>query len=170
MTNEEIVLSNINTRTKNMRFKFLPPNRVDYFDGRSYEGQLELYNDFIKDLKETPDVKSRVYKIMKYGRTTYYETGRYQCHSGARRSTLDIWKIYKFYFGDIDVFSIMRVLYELVKTDPDLNTYRCPNIRKRVFWFYSGYFKEKDMNVRAELGVPMSEWEHIGENYVQNVL
>ena len=159
MTNEEIVLSNINNRTKNMRFMFLHPRKDNYPFGRIHEEQLEKYNNFIKDLKSTADIKSRVHKIIIYGKATFYETGRLQCKSGARRSTLDIWKIYKFYFGDIDIFSIMRVLYDLVKNG-NVNTYRCPNIRKRVYWI--DIWKYKDYDVLAELGVALKEWENIG--------
>lgn len=163
MTNEEIVLSNISERKSRYRFLFKLMDRRYFCCDMHYKEAVDSFQYDVDKVKNATTIEDRVLAILKCGKSTFFESGGYQCKSGARRSTLDIWAIYKYYFGQIDVFTIMRTLYKLVNTVPDLNTYRCPNIRKRVFWFYE-YRPTKDMDVKAELGVPMSEWEHIGEN------
>lgn len=164
MKNEEIVLDKLN----NNRFLGKNPIHFDtgesryYWDSLEYERYKDRLEVDINALKGFTEILDRVRKITKMHYNTYHENGRFQCNSSARRSTVDIWRIYKYYFGDIDLFSIMRALYQLV-VDEDLNTYRCPDIRKRVYWRDS-YGRVKNLDVKAELGVPLSEWENIGLN------
>ena len=100
-----------------------------------------------------------------YQYPTYSIKNRFQCKPNARRSAVDIWRIYKNYFGDIDIFSIMRALYELVYIDWVLSTIRCCTVRKQVFWipamegFYGRIIKD---NLNSELGVNIKEWKNIG--------
>lgn len=169
MTNEEIVLEKLN----NNKFLGKSPIHFDaiitsdsWWTETEKSFYLETFNKKIQGLKSLESVLDRVREIINIskGYRTYNRYNNFQCYAGARRSTTDIWRIYKYYFGEIDIFSIMRALYQLV-TKEDLRTYRCSTIRKRVFW--KERWGAKDLNVKAELGVPLSEWENIGINYEQ---
>jgi hypothetical protein len=165
MTNEQIVMDRWNSN------RFLGKSAVEFRITRNryyldeYFSRVKIeFEQRIEALKKIENIVDRVNEILQISRSypTYFAgTNRFQCRSGARRSTIDVWRIYKNYFDEVDLFTIMRALFILVN-DKDLNTFRCPNIRKRVFWFdlYGG----KDYYVRAELGVPLSEWKDIGLN------
>lgn len=163
MTNEEIVLSKLNGNRflgKNpLHFDVQPENQIFYFSHQDYENYKKNFEGALDKLKSLTEPIDRVRQItlMKYN--TYHFNNRFQCYGHARRSTCDIWRIYKYYFGDVDIFTIMRALYQLVVSE-DLNTFRCPDIRKRVYWRES--YGEKNIHVAAELGVPLSEWKNIG--------
>lgn len=164
MTNEEIVLNKLSSgRLGKTPLKFSIPSRenYNYFDDTFYDNFKFRFDEEIKDFMELKGVNNRILGIIKLSEhyRTYYENGRFQCSANSRRSTVDIWRIYKYYFGDIDIFSIMRALYYVVKCK-NVNTYRCPDIRKRVFW--KDDYIEKDVIPAAELGVPFKEWENIG--------
>lgn len=163
MTNEQRVMENWN------RNRFLGKSAVEFRVSNNYTGDygnrlnLEL-KERIEALKKIDNIVDRVNKILLISRhySTYIVgTSRFQCRPGARRSTVDIWRIYKNYFEEVDIFTIMRALYVLVN-DRNLNTIRCSTVRKRVFWYDS--YNNKDFYIRAELGVPLSEWKEIGLN------
>lgn len=166
MTNEEIVLSKLN----NNRFLGNKPIHFDiekngyWFSEIDKQSYVNEFKRKIDVLKSQTSIVDRVRKITHMSYNTYHENGKYQCRAGARRSTCDIWRIYKYYFGDIDIFSIMRALYKLVY-DGELNTYRCPDVRKRVYWHDS--WRTRNLDEKAELGIPMTEWKDIGLNYGQ---
>jgi hypothetical protein len=148
MTNEEKVLDKIN----NNRWFGKSPL---YF--RTF---TDIEN---ADLHSINDITERVYKIFtisKYS-ATLDSRGRYQCCGGANRSTGDVWRIYKYYFGDIDIFTIMRALYKLV-SDSRLGTFRCSTVRKRVFWLINGTYTCRNFDDPAEFGVPLRDWKDIG--------
>lgn len=170
MTNEEIILNKIATNNKlgslPIMFRSGIPKKSLFYYNMDYiamvEQQYEKDMKKLETLKDNGNVLDRVNEITLIKSPTYYTNGRFQCHGAARRSTIDIWRLYKYYFGDIDIFSIMRALFELV-LNHKLNTYRCPDIRKRVFWRDS-YGNTVDLQTPAELGVPFSEWKNIGLN------
>jgi hypothetical protein len=169
MTNEELVLSRINNNCwiGKSKLHFKEPERSQYYYGWDYEENKTKYATNIKLLNSAKTVEDRIMAIINLGARTYDERNRYQCRSGARRSTVDLWRIYKYYYDEnVDIFTIMRALYKLV-TDSKLSTYRCPTVRKRVFWRFNEY-PHKDLYVSAEIGLPMTEWEHIGENKENN--
>jgi hypothetical protein len=165
MTNEQIVME----RWNNNRFlgktsvEFRVTRDVYFYEEQFNRVKLEL-DTRIESLKKIENIVDRVNEILIISRSypTYFTgTNRYQCKAGARMSTIDIWRIYKNYFEEVDIFTIMRALFVLVETT-NLNTFRCCTVRKRVFWFEN--WAEKNYDVRAELGVPLIEWKDIGLN------
>jgi hypothetical protein len=167
MTNEETVLSRIenNRFLGKSKLHFVEPEKESYYWEPEYKLEMERFNERLSRLKSASTVKDRVFAIISMRFKTYDERNRYQCRSGARRSTLDIWRIYKYYFDEVDVFTIMRALYELTIGERMVSTYRCPTVRKRVFWLYREY-GNIDRTVKAELGVSIDEWQNIGLNNV----
>jgi hypothetical protein len=163
MTNEQVVLDKINNNRflGKSKLHFVEPSNEDYYFRFEYENELRKYNERLAGLKSTSTVKDRVNAIINFKFKTYDERNRYQCHANARRSTLDIWRIYKYYFDEVDVFTIMRALYELTIKERLVSTYRCSTVRKRVFWPYRDY-GWIDKYVGAELGIGIDEWERIG--------
>ena len=167
MTNEEIVLERLkNPFLGKYPIHFDATNNLYYFH---YVNSLDNYKQMLKDdidiLKSETSVKDRVYKILSmYRYPTYSIKNRFQCKPNARRSTADIWRIYKNYFGDTDIFSIMRALYELVYIDRKLSTIKCCTVRKQVFWIpeMEGYGRTIRDYLNSELGVNLKEWENIG--------
>lgn len=167
MTNEQLVLNYLDkkwTGKSPLHFKEFERSAFgSLIDWNNYKNRIDNCMRVLND--ENSSVKDRVSAIIDHRGQTYDNRNRYQCHANARRSVVDIWRIYKYYCGDIDIFSIMRVLYEITITTK-LSTYRCPNVRKRVFWndtfSLNGY---KDLDVEAETGVPLTEWKNIGENH-----
>lgn len=163
MTNEEIILEKISSvRVGKTPLKFSIGSRDDYWSLQQYQASTEHLEEKIKYLKSIKDITMRVDEIIDLAESykTYTEDGKFQCGACCRRSTVDIWRIYVHYFGETDIFSVMRALYDLVM-DNDLNTYRCPDIQKRVFW-YDEDNSEADLDVKAELGVEIREWKEIG--------
>jgi hypothetical protein len=168
MTNEEIVL-------KKLENPFLGKHPIYYkasemyslgWFGLSKENyEMNLKKD-LEDLESKPDVKSRVGKILSmYDYPTYSVKNKFQCQPKARRSAVDIWRIYKNYFGEIDIFSIMRTLYEIVFVDKTVSTIKCPTVRRQVFWLPKmerWHDRQIEIYSISELGVNIKEWENIG--------
>lgn len=154
MTNEEIVLGSISNKIKYRKLsalKFRDDGRINF-------------NDDINHLKNLQSIDDRVYEIVCLCRryiTIHYKGENFQCRSGANRSAVDIMCIYKFYFGDIDLFTILRTLYRLV-SERRISTLKCSDIHKQVFWKrglgdnYSMYYET------TEFGIKFDEWMNIG--------
>lgn len=69
-----------------------------------------------------------------YQRGKSPDTAGYQCREGAYRSSLDIWRIAKFYFGaNIKLSDIMKSLANL-SSKGEISTHICSTIDRRVFW------------------------------------
>lgn len=149
MTNEEIVLKRLSKRGRS-------PLRFGGVNGIS-----ENITNMINHLKNKKSVYDRVYEILRLSRylQTYDSHNKFQCYGSARRSAQDIWRIYKYYFGDIDIFAIMRVLYYLVHEE-NLSCTRCCTINKLVFYFEN--YKLVQENLKGDLGVPLKFWKNIG--------
>lgn len=165
LSNKEKVLHKLSTNKflGKTPIRFRPPNRFDYFSTYHYDQDVRNFENVIDKLKAHTDVVSRVFNIIETSRhhaTQYPNNNRFQCRGGARRTACDIWRLYKYYFDEnVDIFTIMRALHAVVM-EYSVNTYRCPDIRRRVFWV-DGY-TVKDFEAKAELGVPFSEWKTIG--------
>ncbi len=170
MNNEEIVLKRLENKAQGeLHFKETI-NKDDYCTCSDciyrYNEAVNLIKNMKTNLASKTTVKDRVYEIMLIGRKviTLNSRNRFQCKRGANRSAQDIWRIYRYYFGDIDIFSIMRALYQLSKVDRKLNGYRCPNVRKQVFWLVGNGGQLED-HKKADLGVALKDWKDIGIGY-----
>lgn len=162
MTNEEIVLDSIKFKVKNRKLSPL-----------KFKNYSPYFNDFdrcISILKNLESKEDRILEIVKLASlffgTVYYKGESYQCRIGARRSVLDIMRIYKFYFEDIELFTVMRILNELVKKEK-ISTMRCWTVRKQVFWIDHGYYSAQNNYSgyeNTELGIKFKDWETIGTN------
>ncbi len=172
MTNEEIVLDRLNNRWLGKSPIQFKPQLLFYTYFCSSEKEKESaqkrfeksFDKDIEDLKSKITIEDRVIKILEmWGYQTYIKN-RFQCKASSRRSAPDIWRIYRNYFGEIDIFSIMRVLYELSIVDRKLSTTKCNNVRKQVFWIPSmeGGNLYQELNSISELGVNIREWKNIG--------
>lgn len=170
MTSEEIVLK----RLKNPSLGKYPIHykaTADYglcWFGLSLENyEMNLKTD-LDDLQSKTTVKDRVNKILTmYNYSTYSIKNRFQCKPKSRRSVVDIWRIYKNYFEDIDIFPIMRTLYELVYIDRTLSTIKCSTVRKQVFWFPNMEHSEHiyiGNCQNSELRIKIRYWKNIGLN------
>lgn len=153
MTNEEIVKE---------KLEKLPSSPI-YFQA---DWNRITFQNRIRDLRESKSVRDRIAKIMEL--SVEYESyigNRFQCGRGRRRSAHDIWRIYENYFGETDIFVIMRELYNLTVKEKLFNTIRCSTICKRVFWYKSRdvfSVREYEPWAKAELGVKFTEWKNIG--------
>jgi hypothetical protein len=161
MTNEEIVLKRLERKAKTP-LHFKEPRGYDYWLNEQFVSAKIRFTKEINELKETKTVEDRVYAIFKVGNHTPTVKGNVtQCHAGANRSAQDIWRIYKYYFGGIDIFSIMRALYQLSVVYRKLNGFRCSTVQKQVFWL-SNMGGDLETNDKADLGVALKNWEKIG--------
>jgi hypothetical protein len=164
MSNEEIVQERLEKHST-APLKFGEPRREDYYWDNDYIGRVDKFNKDLEILKNQNSVIERVKYIIKIGENTYHMNGRYQCHAYANRSARDIYRIYIYYFGEIDIFSILRALYKLAVEERYIQTYRCPTVRKQVFWLYERFAsKALEIDNKADLGVPVREWKDIGLN------
>lgn len=163
MTNEEIVLKRMEKKAKSP-LHFGLQERYMYWNDYEYRNAKSNFNAAINLIKQAKTVKDKVYAIILAGyKARTYKNNSCQCKTGANRSAQDIYRIYKYYFPDenIDIFSIMRALYQLSIVDGKLGTYRCPTVRKQVFWIRE-YWGNLEYHNKADLGVPLKEWENIG--------
>ncbi len=164
MTNEEMVLDSIKYKVKNRKLSALRLSFPTYF---SIQGNLTMETSLIDELKSQVSIEDRIYNIVKLSSRTFgtvhYKSGSYQCKPSARRSALDIMRIYKFYFEDIDLFTVMRTLYKLVE-DRKLSTMKCPTIHKEVFWVQSSNWDGSSNWEDTELNIKFNSWRTIGEN------
>lgn len=167
MTNEEIVLDRLSRLA-------VSPLHFDlgtgYYYGDAMITRKGLEHD-IENLKSKISIEERVLEILSlYRYPTYEQNKSFQCKSRARRSVQDIWRIYKNYFGDIDIFPIMRALYTLSKgVNKKLNSIHCCTVRKQVFWVHgmeNSYYGDDIHTVtdraKSHLGVPLRQWRNIG--------
>lgn len=164
MTNEEIVLYRLSKKALSP-LHFVEPNKGDYCYYNNYDNDLKLFKLNMESLKNgSTKVIDRVYTLITLGNKyrTYTKYNKFQCNRGARRSAQDLLRLYINYFGEIDIFSIMRVLYKLSVVERRLNSYRCPNVRKQVFWIRD--YNCLETNHKADLGVPLKDWQEIGLN------
>jgi hypothetical protein len=174
MTGEEIVLNRMKKKAKSP-LHFKEPayeNYRYYYDSREYfnrqmaKWQMAKFNECKSNLEKAITVHDRVNEILLFSHSfpTYSNRNRLQCNQGARRSAQDIWRTYIYYFGDIDIFSIMRELYKLAIREKKFSTFRCCTVRKQVFWYERNPSCFEVYN-KADLGVPLKEWENIGKNF-----
>lgn len=96
-------------------------------------------------------------------RESFYSRGSIyswrQCRGGANRSAMDIWRHIKYYQPDIDLFSVMRGLFNY-----DGNEYVrqvCPTVHKRVFYINYDNRNYNDYN-KDEFSLLWDDWEKIG--------
>jgi len=120
MTNEEII--------KNRMAK-KPKGKLHFKNGDV------SFIALVRELRRTVNPQQRILKILGIGDRyiTNNKYNNYQCRSGANRSLEDICRLYNYYFGDYDIFEIMRSLHKLVR-DKNLATDVCSVIKKQVFW------------------------------------
>lgn len=162
MTNEEIVLNRLESKAKSL-LHFKEPDRFTYYYESDFTARKNEFDELIKSMDGVETVKDRVYLLFQLGKNARtFRKNTLQCRIGANRSAQDIWRLYRYYFGEVDIFSIMRALYELSITDKKLGSYRCPTVRKQVFWLDN--FPIPETHSKADLGVPLSEWKDIGLN------
>ncbi len=163
LTKEQIVLKNMEKAAKSpLRFGVMD---MYYFP----QSQVSLEEE-IKELKQKTTLYDRIHLILwiagRYG--TYDEHNRKQCHGGARRSLFDIKRIYEYYFGEVNVFDIMRVLYQLAVKEKKIYTMSCWTTQKLVFWTHrNDGGTERRITAKREVGVPVKDWENIGLTEVQ---
>lgn len=119
------------------------------------------------ELLSTKKVVHRVIKIIEIAqslRTQRAIGGRIQCKAGARRSSGDIYRLYKTYFqDDVDYFDILGALYEICterKMTERICAIRCPNVRKLVFWKNSSVYAYPyvDTHKLGEVGLNIKLW------------
>lgn len=154
MTNEEVIMARFAKKAKGDL----------HFRSNDWKGDNFLRN--VRELRATKSVKDRVLKILLLAEifNTNNKYNRFQCRFGANRSVEDICRLYHYYFGEFDLFEIMRSLYALVK-DNKVATDRCTVIFKQVFWINDDSYREwehNDINVKADWGVPFKDWNKLG--------
>jgi len=172
MTNEEIVLTRLKKVAQSPIYFKRMGGILEYTGGctcdtcaKMYEKYLQDYDFFYEKMVNSSSVYDRVWNIIVLTyKTPTFCRNRKQCRKGANRSVQDIWRIYKNYFEDIDIFSIMRVMYQLSVVERKLGTYRCPAVRKRVFWKNNFDRLDININTKADLGVALKDWKYIGLN------
>lgn len=162
LTDEERVLKRLKNMAKStLRFK--EPVIQDYGEllRVDYNIALEVFHEDMKHLMSCKTVKSRVLAIFEMcSDNSTYQNNKFQCKGGARRSAHDIWRIYRNYFGEIDIFPIMRAMYDLTYNENKLGCHFCGYVRKQVFWLGGGIIN--DDYLRADIGVAFKNWEKIG--------
>jgi hypothetical protein len=93
--------------------------------------------------------------------TVYPNCNRKQCRDGARRSAGDIYRIAKYYDPDIDIFSVMRILYNMATSDKVSSGY-CSTIHKRVFHRSEYGIYLSGTCITDELSLVLKNWKNIG--------
>lgn len=164
MTNEEIVLKRMEIKTKSP-IHFGIPKYENWWDKDYFFQERMLLERSEDDLKIIDDEYSRVFELIRIANkySTYHSNGKFQCHAGSNRSAQDIYRLYENYFGNADIFNIMRQLYKIAIIDKKVSTFRCCTVRKQVF-FFDTYPLITETWWKADLGVPLREWENIGLN------
>ena len=92
----------------------------------------------------------------RYRETFYLIDGGRQCKRGAYRSVLDMWRTIRYYYIDVDLFSVMRFM----STSSDICRDYCSTVRKRVFCPGTASYAE---HVPDEFGLKLWDWRRIGE-------
>lgn len=153
--------------------EFLKQTVLRYLKGKATTpillGQVSYdysFNRFIVPVEiENKEIKGNIYNLLYFSRKndTFFVTNRKQCRRGALRSAQDLWRLYKYHFNkDMDLFSIMRAVYELLCTDKLISGHYCSVVRKFVFWTNrmgdGGHFY--DYASLGDLGVPFKQWNN----------
>jgi hypothetical protein len=162
MTNEEIVMDSMKNKIKNRRLSALSFRKGIFLTDAEF-------SDCIDKLKAIESPKERVFEIARLAYkslgTVYYKNRHFQCKGGARRSASDIMRIYNYYFDEIDLFTVMNILYKLV-SDRRLSTRKCPDVHRQVFWiedYYNHNYSDGNYEY-TEFNIYFSDWKNIGEN------
>jgi hypothetical protein len=133
------------------------------YSGGRYEQKavIRKLSDFAELLKKDDrTVAQKVFDLMKVSSsvpTAYAKNGSRQCRAGASRSALDLWRLYRFYFGDIKFREILNALYHLNEEAGDISTQFCGTVHKRVFWIGDG--DNYDREYMDEFGLKFPEWQ-----------
>ncbi len=143
----------------------------NFFHKPVTKNDLDRLDTKVKRLKSLHNIKDRLIEIITIGYDgypigTFLENGEIQCQPFCRRSVLDIWRIYNYYFPKVSIFRIMYLLYEIVTDDDNdsVSTNVCSDIERQVFWvrdFDDAYVvMDEDKN---EFGYYMEAWKSLSE-------
>lgn len=98
--------------------------------------------------------------------TYYFYNGEMQCYRSRRRSSYDIWKICRFYKKTITIFSVMKILYNVVMERRQINfrhnyyyinTNYCHDVKRKVFYL-STICRINNEFYNDEYGLTFHEW------------
>ena len=137
------------------------------------ESRENILKHRIRLIQETNGLNDRIVEILNGFQFETYKPGIKniaQCHSHARRSAGDIFRIYSNYFDDgTTLFDIMRTLYQLAMDERICCSY-CGVIEKRVFSVpemeddddgdFEIFLECEDYE--DEFGLELSDWRNLG--------
>lgn len=131
------------------------------FDG--YESKVDEFN--IEKHSVVDMVKRALFLTKAY---SSYCDGDYDCASGKMRSALDIWRHIKYYYPTIEIFDVMKALYEL-NHNKDIYGHFCTDVGRRVFKLeYSSGGDHVQINMYPyanryfdEFELQWADWENI---------
>jgi hypothetical protein len=134
---------------------------IDYFKHHSCT-PLKLSGISVLPHNTQDELIREIIKISSFRVTVYPNCNRKQCRYGARRSAGDIYRIAKYYDPDIDVFSVMRILYSMATSNKVSSGY-CSTIHKRVFYYSEyGILYLSGACITDELSLLFKNWKNIG--------
>ena len=135
-----------------------------------YPGSVHLVTYFnYPENKETwkdLSLKDLIFECLKASKDYYsvnYKTGEYETSNGRLRSALDLWRHIKHFKPEVDIFSIMRVIYSMRCS---IYGHYCTTVRRRVFRYYpNGNYNLNQVYDTArtdEFRLRFSDWQYIG--------
>ena len=106
---------------------------------------LELNKDFKIYCKEDDksiilntdtSLSDKIFQLVRSGDDTFYDEDllRFQCRSGRYRSFTDLYFIFRTYIPELDINEFAYQVLEAIHKYRTFESFRCPNIRKIVFY------------------------------------